>query len=78
MQRLKKTRIVNGPLAWCHFMQILDVEDDGHLYEWLDPQQWQGVFAALEAMPPDSRSLRAAILATYPEVLPPTPADQSR
>lgn len=46
-----------------------DVEDDGHLYEWLDPPQWQEVFAALEAMPANARSLRSAILATHPEVL---------
>lgn len=46
-----------------------DVEDDGHLYEWLDPPQWQEVFAALEAMPAEARSLRAAILATHPEAL---------
>jgi hypothetical protein len=52
---------------------ILDIEDDGHIYEWLDLQQWQDVFSALETMPKDSRSLRAAILATYPEVLTPTP-----
>ena len=48
---------------------VRDVEDDGHLYEWLDPPHWQQVFAALEAMPPNSRSLRSAILATHPEVL---------
>jgi hypothetical protein len=48
---------------------LRDVEDDGHLHEWLDPPQWQEVFAALEAMPADARSLRSAILATYPEVL---------
>ena len=47
----------------------MDVEDDGHLYEWLDPPQWQEVFAALEAMPANARSLRSAILATHPEVL---------
>jgi hypothetical protein len=48
---------------------IRDVEDDGHLYEWLDPPQWQEVFAALEAMPAEARSLRSAILATHPDVL---------
>ena len=48
---------------------LRDVEDDGHLYEWLDPPQWQEVFAALEAMPANARSLRSAILATHPEVL---------
>lgn len=48
---------------------LRDVEDDGHLYEWLDPPHGQDVFAALEAMPPNARSLRSAILATHPEVL---------
>ena len=49
---------------------LRDVDDDGHLYEWLDPPQWQEVFAALEAMPANARSLRSALLATHPEVLP--------
>lgn len=48
---------------------LRDVEDDGHLYEWLDPPHWQEVFAALEAMPAHARSLRAALLATHPETL---------
>jgi hypothetical protein len=48
---------------------VRDVEDDGHLYEWLDPPHWQDVFAALERMPAGSRSLRQAIRATHPEVL---------
>lgn len=48
---------------------LRDVEDDGHLYEWLDPPHWQDVFAALEAMPSHARSLRAALLATHPEAL---------
>jgi hypothetical protein len=48
---------------------LRDVEDDGHLYEWLDPPQWQEVFAALEAMPAGARSLRSALLATHPEAL---------
>ncbi len=48
---------------------VRDVEEDGHLYEWLDPPEWQDVFAALENMPAGSRSLRQAILSTHPEVL---------
>ena len=48
---------------------VRDVEDDGHLHEWLDPPRWQDVFTALEAMPADARSLRSAILATHPDVL---------
>lgn len=48
---------------------LRDVEDDGHLHEWLDPPQWQDVFTALEAMPANARSLRSALLATHPEVL---------
>lgn len=47
----------------------LDVPDDGHLFEWLGPSQWQQVFASLEEMPAGSRSLRQAILANHPEVL---------
>lgn len=48
---------------------LRDLEDDGHLYEWLDPPQWQEVFATREGMPADARSLRSAILATHPKVL---------
>ena len=39
----------------------IDVDDDGHLYEWLDPSQWEAVFAMLEQTPRDSRSLRQAM-----------------
>jgi hypothetical protein len=57
---------------WSHRLSELgariDLEDDGHLFEWLDPPQWQQVFARLEAMPAGSRSLRKAIQSTYPEV----------
>ena len=47
----------------------VDVEDDGHLYEWLDTPQWLAVFSELERMPPASRSLRAALQSVAPEVL---------
>jgi hypothetical protein len=48
----------------------MDVDDDGHLYEWLDPPQWEAVFSALERVPRDARSLREAIGVVAPEVLP--------
>ncbi len=47
----------------------IDVEDDGHLYEWLDLPQWKQVFAYLESKPASNRSLRMAIESTFPEVL---------
>jgi len=47
----------------------IDVEDDGHLYEWLDPPQWDAVFSELEKAPMGSRSLRKAMQAVAPEVL---------
>lgn len=46
----------------------IDVGDDGHLYEWLDPSQWEAVFAMLEQTPRDSRSLRQAMEAIAPEI----------
>ena len=39
----------------------IDVDDDGHLYEWLDPPQWEAVFSELERVPRGSRSLRRAM-----------------
>src|SRR3989304_2971421 len=39
----------------------MDVDDDGHLYEWLDPPQWEAVFSELERVPSGSRSLRQAM-----------------
>jgi hypothetical protein len=48
---------------------IVDVDDDGHLFEWLDPPQWDAVFAKLQEMPPNARSLRAAIEAVSPDSL---------
>ena len=59
--------------AWQARMQLLapamDVDDDGHLYEWLDPPQWEAVFSELERMPSDSRSLRRAMGVVAPEGL---------
>lgn len=59
--------------AWQARMQLLapamDVDDDGHLYEWLDPPQWEAVFSELERMPRGSRSLRQAMGVVAPEGL---------
>src|SRR6186997_608076 len=59
--------------AWQARMDVLqvviDIEDDGHLYEWLDPPQWAAAFTELERMPPTSRSLKAALQSVAPEVL---------
>lgn len=48
---------------------IIDVDDDGHLYEWLDPPQWEEVFSMLEQTPKESRSLRKAMQAIAPELV---------
>lgn len=50
-------------------VDVNDVNDDGHLYEWLDPPQWEAVFAELERMPKGVRSLRKAMSAVSPDVL---------
>ena len=47
---------------------IMDVDDDGHLYEWLDPAEWEVVFSLLEQTPPKSRSLRKAMEAVAPGI----------
>jgi hypothetical protein len=47
---------------------VMDVDDDGHLHEWLDPPQWEAVFAMLEQTPRESRSLRKAMEAVEPEM----------
>lgn len=48
---------------------VMDVDDDGHLYEWLDPPQWEAVFSELERVPRGSRSLRQAMGVVAPESL---------
>lgn len=48
---------------------IIDVDDDGHLYEWLNPPEWEAVFAELAKMPPGGRSLKSAIGVICPESL---------
>jgi hypothetical protein len=48
---------------------FMDVDDDGHLNEWLDPKEWDSVFAELERMPKESRSLRTAISLVDPQAL---------
>ena len=47
----------------------MDVDDDGHLYESLDPPQWEAVFSELERVPRGSRSLRQAMGVVAPEAL---------
>jgi hypothetical protein len=59
--------------AWQARIQSLapamDVDDDGHLYEWLDPPQWEAVFSELERVPRGSRSLRQALGVVAPDLL---------
>jgi hypothetical protein len=50
-------------------VDVNDVEDDGHLYEWFDPPEWERIFLELEKMPPGTRNLRVAINAVNPDVL---------
>lgn len=49
---------------------LVDVDDDGHLYEWLDLPQWEAVFLELEESPSGERSLLKAIKKVAPEALP--------
>lgn len=43
--------------------------DDPHVHEWLDREEWNEVFRALEQMPPGERSLRKAIADIEPGIL---------
>src|SRR5436190_16876235 len=45
----------------------IDVDDDGHLFEWFDVPEWERIFALLEASPPGARSLRSAIERVAPD-----------
>jgi hypothetical protein len=47
----------------------IDVDDDGHLFEWFDVPEWEQIFALLEELPPGSRSLRSAIESVAPDAL---------
>jgi len=47
---------------------IVDVEDEDDVFEWLNAQQWEDVFSALQKMPAGSRSLRQAVLTTHPRL----------
>jgi hypothetical protein len=51
--------------AWEARLRVLvdvnDVDDDGHLYEWFEPAEWEKIFSELENMPKGSRRLSQAI-----------------
>ena len=48
-------------------VDVADAEDDGHLSEWFDAEEWQRIFQALERMPKGERSLRRAIATVDPD-----------
>ncbi|OGW54798.1 MAG: hypothetical protein A2Z46_02705 [Nitrospirae bacterium RBG_19FT_COMBO_55_12] len=48
-------------------VDIKDIEDDGHLFEWFDRFEWERIFSEIERMPKGLRSLRKAISAVDPE-----------
>jgi hypothetical protein len=48
-------------------VDFADVEDDGHLNEWFDADEWQRIFRELERMPKGERSLRRAIETVDPD-----------
>ena len=47
----------------------VDIGDEGHLYEALDPSEWDRVFRYLEARPPTMRNLRDAMSAIAPDYI---------
>jgi len=44
----------------------VDIGGDSHLYQMLDPPEWDRVFQYLETCPPSARNLRDAIYAVDP------------
>ena len=65
LERAENRRTRDDAATWLAKYNALtdahDVPDDGHLYEYLDPDEWRRVFALVEQMPPGTRSLRRAI-----------------
>ena len=61
----EKQRLQREWSAWEARLRLLvdvnDVDDDGHLYEWFEPAEWEKIFSELENMPKGSRRLREAI-----------------
>jgi hypothetical protein len=51
-------------------VDVDDFDDDGHLPEFLDPEERRRVIEELECMPAGSRSLRSALEIVSPELLP--------
>lgn len=65
LERAENRRAREGATKWLAryngLVDAHDVPDDGHLYEYLDADEWERVFALVERMPPGARSLRRAI-----------------
>jgi hypothetical protein len=59
--RLARKDAANWLARYNTLVDAHDVPDDGHLYEYLAPEEWARVFALVEQMPPGDRSLRRAI-----------------
>lgn len=70
--RKEKKVAMNKHAQWTKRLHQLvdhfDVDDDGHLIEWLNPETWEKVFADLEKTPKGSRSLKKAMSSVAPEV----------
>ncbi|HEU4342188.1 MAG TPA: hypothetical protein VFU31_11505 [Candidatus Binatia bacterium] len=68
---LESKSLKESVLVWRHrldsLVDIMDVEDDGHLYEWFDPPDWDRILLELERMPKGSRNLRKAIKIIDPD-----------
>ena len=50
-------------------VDVPDYVDDGHLHEWLEPDEQERVIQELERMPPGSRSLKQALARVSPELI---------
>jgi hypothetical protein len=70
LERAENKRAREAGATWLARYNALadahDVPDDGHLYEWLDDDEWERVFTLLEQTPPGTRSLRRAIKVVDP------------
>ena len=73
VETLDSRRTQRQVASWYHRLTALvdvpDYVDDGHLHEWLEPDEQERVIQELEHMPPGSRSLKRALARVSPELI---------
>ena len=73
VEALDSKRAQREVAAWYGRLQavvdVRDYVDDGHLHEWLEPDERERLIQELQRMPPGSRSLKRALEIVSPELL---------